>query len=392
MQITHDIKTGVVIIGSDFQALGAIRSLAEKNIPVFLLEYELGISRFSRYVNRRTNHFSLEPEKFSDQLVEIAKKENLKGWMLFPNDDKVVKLISMARERLKEWYQIPVPQWETVQKFYFKDNANKIADELSIPIPKVYQSENLDELLKMDLNFPLVLKPTFKEEYYPITKKKGIRVDNRQELIKEYGEMASIIDHKSIIIQDMILGGTKNLYSFVSFFDGKKVVAGLSAQRLRQHPMDFGHATTYAEAVVVPELKEMAEKLLKAIGYYGISEVEFMRDDRDGKFKFLEINGRVWGWHTLAKAAGLNLPYMLHQHMNGLETTTTDTVEGAKWIRLITDIPTSLIEMLSKRMKIKDFLKTLRGVKEFSVLSRKDPLPFIMEFLLVPYLWWKRGF
>jgi len=37
-------------------------------------------------------------------------------------------------------------------------------------------------------------------------------------------------------------------------------------------------------------------------------------------------------------------------------------------------------------------LDSLKGEREFAVLSLKDPLPFVIELLLLPYLWRKRGF
>ena len=386
-------RIGAVIIGGDFQALGAIRSLSENNIPVFLIDHEFSISRFSRYIKRRVKNYSLlSSNQFSDYLIRIAINENLKGWVLFPNNDEIVKLISINRDKLQNWFRVPVPSWEIVKKFYYKQNAYRIAENISIPVPKMYRCENLEGLLKSNLQFPLVLKPSSKEVYYPITKKKAIRIEKEDELIIEYNKMAAIIDPEDIVVQEMIEGGPKNLYSYVTFFDGDKTVAGTSAIRLRQHPMDFGHATTYAESVKIPELEEMANKLLKEIGYFGIAEVEFMKDDKTNNFKFIEINGRIWGWHTLAKAAGLNIPYILFKYMTDQEIKATSPVEGVKWIRLITDTPTVLKELIAGRMKLKDYFRTLKGKKEYAVFSFKDPLPFLMEYIMAPYLWLKRGF
>ena len=203
---------------------------------------------------------------------------------------------------------MPVPGWEITQKFFDKSNAYRIADENGIPIPRMYTASSLDELLAQDLVFPLVLKPTFKENYYEKTHKKAILVENRDELIAEFNAMIALIPASQIVIQEMLTGGPRNLYSFVTVFDGERAVAGMSARRSRQHPMDFGHATTFAESVKVPEIEELAARFLKAIGYRGIAEVEFMYDDRAQCYKFIEMNGRVWGWHTLAKSAGVNLP------------------------------------------------------------------------------------
>ena len=114
-----------------------------------------------------------------------------------------------------------------------------------------------------------------------------------------------------ILIQELIPGGPRHLFSFCPLFKDGQVLAGITGRRARQHPMDFGHASTYAESIKVPELEIMGTKFLKAIKYYGLAEVEFMQDPRDGIFKLIEVNPRIWGWHTLAVGSGVDLPYLL---------------------------------------------------------------------------------
>jgi len=384
---------GAVIIGSDFQALGIIRCLAEKGVPCYLIEHELGISRFSRYCKRKKIEYSLlsSSENFVDFLIKIAKEENLKGWVLYPNNDEIVKLVSINRNKLKEWFKIIVPPWEIVEKFYYKQNAYKIAEKISIPIPKMY-TNNLEKLLKEELIFPIVLKPTYRNKYFTKTKKKAIRVDNKEQLLNEFQKMESIIDSSEIIVQEMIKGGTKNLFSYVTFFTGEQSIGGMTAVRYRQHPMDFGKATTYAESIHIPELHELGNRILKEMGYFGVAEVEFMKDDKENVYKFIEVNGRFWGWHTLAREAGINFPFILFNYMLGNDISAPEARIGAKWIRLITDIPTVLNELFGRRFTLKGYFRTMYGKKQFAVFSLRDPLPFLMELLLLPYFWKKRGF
>jgi D-aspartate ligase len=384
---------GAVVIGGDFQGLGVIRSLAEMGVPVFLIEHEKSIGRYSRYVKRSAKNYSLlSEESFTDYLISLAKKESLKDWVLFPNDDECVKLLSLYRERLSEWYRVPVPDWTVTEKFYFKKKAYEFAEKINIPIPRSYYGSSVDDFINQDLNYPVILKPTCKEIYYPDAKKKAVRANDAEMFKKEFEEMLTFIEPSEIVVQEMIEGGPKNLYSFATLFDGEKVLAGLSANRLRQHPMDFGHATTYAVSMVIDELETLSTKILKEMRYQGIAEVEFMKDPRDDKFKFIEINGRPWGWHTLVKASGINLPYMLFQFMNGEKIDPVKPQENVKWLRISTDFPTVLKEIFLRRMSIKEYFKSLKGKKEFAVLSLKDPLPFLMEYFLIPYLLSKRGF
>ena len=156
--------------------------------------------------------------------------------------------------------------------------------------------------------------------------------------------------------------------------------------------MEFGHASTFAELVDIPELQQIAEKFLRLINYFGIAEVEFMLDPRDNHYKLLEVNPRVWGWHTIAIAAGVDLPYLLYQDMVGQNMEIKHPSKHMKWVRLITDIPTVLLEIAKGKMRIRDYISSMKGKKEFAVFALDDPLPFFAEIVMFPYLWIKRGF
>jgi predicted ATP-grasp superfamily ATP-dependent carboligase len=301
-------------------------------------------------------------------------------------------LLSIYKDELSRVYKVTVPSWDIVRIFYYKLNCYEYASRLGIPVPKTYKHNNLEELLSQPLDYPLVLKPNSKEKYFTITKKKAVRVDNPDALKLEYSKMAALVKPENVVVQEMIIGGPKHLYSFATVFDGENILAGLSARRVRQHPMDFGRATTYAEAVEIPELEDLTLRLLRGIKYTGIAEVEFMFDEKTGLYKFLEINGRPWGWHTLTKAAGVNMPHALFRYVQGERIERVRPKYDVKWLRLITDLPVILKEIASGRLSLREYSKSWDRNTEFAVFSRKDPVPFFMEFLMLPYLYYKRGY
>jgi hypothetical protein len=67
----------------------------------------------------------------------------------------------------------------------------------------------------------------------------------------------------------------------------------------------------------VPEFVDAALRLLRAFGYHGLSQVEFKRDARDGRYKLMEINPRLWQWHGLATACGVDLPRIAYADLTG---------------------------------------------------------------------------
>jgi D-aspartate ligase len=386
-------KIGVVITGGDFQGLGALRTFGDKNIPIVIVDHEHGIAKYSRYKKKCFKSPNpTDEDAYSEFLVNLAKREGLEGWVVIPNSDQIARVLSKRKTLLEAFYKIPVPHWEVVRKVYIKENTYKIAQQHQISVPQTYYANSLEEMVEQNLPYPLIIKPSIRDNFYDKVKIKAFLVNNQNELIQIYRKVSAIIKPAEILVQEFIPGGPKNLYSFCPFFKDGKVIASITARRARQHPMDFGHATTYAELVDIPQLRLLTEKFLSLIGYYGLAEVEFMKDPRNGSFMLIEINPRLWGWHALAIYAGVDLPYMLYKDMLNETIDVPHAPRDVKWVRLITDIPTVALEIINGKMTIREYLKTMRGHTRDAVLSIKDPLPFIIELLMVPYLWHKRGF
>ncbi len=307
------------------------------------------------------------------------------GWVLFPSTDDSVRILAQHWRRISERYLVTVPPWETVQFLYDKRLTQRLAEEQAVPIPKTCNPRDVNELMSLNLDFPLVIKPTVSKHFMAATKKKAYRANNQEELISLYRQTTEIMKPSEILIQELIPGGAESLYSYVGFFRDGTPIAGLSARRRRQHPMEFGRASTYVETVNVPELEKLATQLLTGIAFTGLAEVEFMYDSKDGRFEFLEVNPRIWGWHTIAIRAGLDLPYLAYAHAAGKEAPVGSARENVKWVRLVTDIPTVASEILSGRLTLRQYLTSMSGDIEDAVLSFRDPLPFIADLFLGPY-------
>jgi predicted ATP-grasp superfamily ATP-dependent carboligase len=164
------------------------------------------------------------------------------------------------------------------------------------------------------------------------------------------------------------------------------------AKRRRQHPLQFGRASTFVETIEQPELEEMSERFLRAIDYYGLVELEYKLDPRDGKFKMLDVNARTWGYHTLGASAGVDFSYMLFADQMGLPVSPVKARPGVGWMRATTDIPTVCLEFLAGSMGPRGYLRSLGMCRTEAVFSLEDPLPGVAELFLIPYLAVKRGF
>lgn len=386
-------KPGAIVIGGHFHGLGLVRALAKQGVPVILLDHENSAGKFSRYVT----HFYRCPNAFQSQellefLTLLASQKGLEGWVIFPTDDETVYFLSQHKSQLETMYRIPTPAWEITKYAYNKKYTYRLAESIGLSIPKTYYPNSKANLDSLDIPFPAIIKPAVMRSFFLKTHRKVIPVENRDALLRAYKYALTLIPQKEILIQERIPEVSKNLYSFSPFFKNGEVLARVIVQRIRQHPMDFGHATTYAVTHEIPILEELGQKILSAMQFYGICEVEFIRDPRDGVYKFLEVNPRIWGWHTIAIRAGVNLPYLLYLDQIGIEKRVPDFRKGVKWMREITDIPTVFLEIMKGRMSIKEYFLSLKGEKELAVFSWDDPFPFLGELLRLPYLLKQRGF
>jgi D-aspartate ligase len=168
-------------------------------------------------------------------------------------------------------------------------------------------------------------------------------------------------------------------------------VASLTARRTRQYPADFGRASTFVETVECPDIVEPSKRLLREIGFTGLIEVEYKRDPKDGVFKLLDMNPRVWGWHTLCGRAGVDFPYLLWQQVCGETVPATAARTGVGWLRFTTDTPTALKELFGGRLKPREYLRSLRGPRESAIFAWDDPLPGVSELPILAYVLCRRA-
>lgn len=384
---------GAVVIGGDYQGLAIARSLGRRGVPVVILDDERAIGRYSRFVERFVRVPQLRTEEATvGALLELARRHGLRGWVIFPTREETVCALARNRERLLDIYRVPTPPWDTVRWAWDKRNTYRLAAELGVATPRSWSLRGEDDLSAVDGGPPYVVKPAIKERFLYATGRKAWRADSREQLEQLVRAAAGIIGAGEVIVQELIPGGGEAQFSFCAFFKDGRARASMTAQRLRQHPMDFGRASTYVRTVAERGLAEPSERLLRAISYYGLAELEFKRDPRDGIPKLLDFNPRTWGYHSLAQRAGVDFPYHLYADQLGLAPPDDGRAQpGVGWVRLATDVPTAALELASGRLRPGSYLRSLLGARVEAVFSREDLLPGLAELALLPYTAVKRG-
>jgi D-aspartate ligase len=385
---------GAVVVGGDYQGLEIVRSLGRHSVPVCVVDDEHSISRFSRYCSRFVHRADLRDEATTvESLLHLAKEMDLQGWVLYPTREEHVAAFSRHRSELSKVFRVPTPSWDSIQWAWDKRNTYKLAEELSIPAPITKYITHIDQLSELDgLTPPFAIKPAIKEHFVYATKAKAWCANNHAELKALYQKAAELVGPGEIMVQELIPGGGSQQYSCCAFFRDGEAIGKMVARRRRQHPLQFGRASTYVETVDIPVLEELSERFLRAINYYGLVELEYKLDPRTSEYKLLDVNARTWGYHSLGYGAGVDFSYMLYSDQVGLPVTPCRSPAGIGWVRMTTDIPAAFMAYLGGDLDLKGYIRSLKHCKVEAVFSREDPLPGLAEILLVPYLAVKRGF
>ena len=380
-----DTCAGALVTGADYRGLGIVRSLGRRGIPVWVMKQDgqvLGAA--SRYASRSlSSPSSEESRKQVDFLVNLATKEGVAGWAVFPTSDETVVLIARHHQLLSKYYRLTTPPWKVLRWGCDKRLLYRLAEDLGVDRPWTFCPRNRDELAALECPFPVILKPAMRLGFNRLTRDKAWRVENRASLLARYDEACKLLAPELIMIQELLPGGGEAQFSYAALCRDGVPLASVVARRARQFPMDFGRFSTYVETIDEPQLVEPSVRLLAAMGFTGLVEVEFKKDSRDGKYKVLDVNPRVWGWHTLCGRAGVDFPHLAWLLVRGEPIPNVRARAGERWVRLGADLSVAIQEILSGRLSLRSYLKSLRGSFECSMFAWDDPMPGLLGLPLV---------
>ncbi len=378
--------TGALVIGGNLNGLTIARSLGRYGVPVWVTTPpNIKLASCSRYTLRTLPWPDGECETQVEYLLRVAERYGLDQWVLFPTSDESAALLSKFHTALSRRFRVSTPTWDILRWAYDKRLTYQIASNEQVDYPLTFYPATEEDLEAVACTFPAILKPATHASVNRFTAEKAWRVTNRQELLARYREARELIPPDLILIQEMIPGGGESQFSYAALCYNGEPIASLTARRTRQYPIDFGYSSSFVETLDVPEIVAPSRRLLAAIRYTGLVEVEYKLDARNGRYKLLDINPRLWTWSPLGGRAGVDFPYLLWQMMVGRPVAEKTGRTGVRWVRMSTDVPAAIHEMLRGRLSLGAYLRSLRSPVEFALIAADDPLPGLLDLPLFAY-------
>lgn len=360
------------------KTLAAVRSLGSRGVQTIIAEKtRWHTSGFSKYCSKSLlcPDPSASPELYKDWLIDAIRRENCD--VLFIMDDDTMKAAMEYRAELETVCRAPMPPKEGYEIAADKGRTMELAASLGVPCPKTVQyqgtgtpsTEQLTEIVQL-LQYPIVIKPRHSSG------SRGIRIaENLDDLIRTFYQVHA--DYPNPIIQEFIPRGSK--YDVCLCYDAKRnVKASYVQKQIRNFPLERGPSTVH-ESVAAPLLVEYSKLLMDSLGWFGVADIEYMIDPRNGQPKLMEINPRFWSSLHLSIRCGVDFPWMLYQLALGNDIDSIDNYVTGKYGRAI--LPGDILHFVSNpnRWRMDPPFFTTRFPDD--TMSLHDPMPTVGFFL-----------
>ena len=313
---SRPMPAAVVVDAGWVNGLAAIRSLGRAGAPVVAVDPARSALGFrSRYAFPLKCPDPVEDEEGFVELLRDLGDALGRPAPIFPTHDPPLNAIARNRETLGERFLYPFPAWEALERIQRKRFQLEQAEAVGVPVPRTVHPASAAEALAAgaELGYPLLVKPSEPVAFKRRFRRQAFRCETAAELERAYADA----EPHAPMVQELVPGGDDELYTLGSYLaaDGEPL-ALFSGRKLRQTPPGVGTCRV-GEAVWVEEVVELGLRLLRALRFHGVSQVEFKRDPRDGLYRLMEVNPRLWQWHGLAAACGVDIPRIAYWDLLG---------------------------------------------------------------------------
>lgn len=312
----------------DRATLVAARCLARAGYTVATGAYKPSFASTSRYVQR--HHAVRECEGGEDEFVaDVAAAVADGGYeIVFCSYDVGLVTLSRRREEIGPavW---PYAPYADVLRAFDKLELPRAARAAGLHAPR---TEAADEAAVAAWSGPVVVKARSHVPKRFDTALFASAADGRaliEEIRAEGGEP---------LLQEVMTGSMGAVVIVAG--SGGEVVAEIHQEAVHTWPPGAGDTVRGRIIAPDPELSRGVRALVAELGWFGLVQVEFIRD-ATGAAHVTDFNGRFYGSLALAAGAGANLPAIWADQALGRDTRLNDRPSGRDFQWLNRDLAAS---------------------------------------------------
>jgi D-aspartate ligase len=376
-----DISHPVILLGGRENCLAVTRNLGRLGIPVYVSGRKGCNALYSRHCRRA---FPVERGEPADRawrhLLIGNPPPELQNAIVIAMCDESLEFLAAHHDELSQRYRLPEFAPELCMAMLDKLETLVRARAAGVPTPNFWIIDTPEDLMAIrhELHGPVMVKPLNSRAFVNEFGCKLFIVDDGFEAVEEKVELCHARGIKVMVV-DLIPGPDSLLSSFNTCRTASgEILYEYTKSIIRRWPVNRGGAT-FHQSVWLPETAAMGRKLFDGIGWQGIGNVEFKHDQRDGKLKIIEVNGRFTAAQRLITEAGAPIDLILYCHLTGQPRPRFDSYSQTLlfWYPL-RDFFAFLQMRRSGQITFAQWLRSLDARSLLlSVASLRDPLPSI---------------
>ena len=362
-------KIAIVITEDHYNALGVIRSLGQKKIPVYLLLTTAKGKTYtdkSKYVTE-VQFVSHDAKSIIDMIGKYSK--NNSECYIYPLSDFSAELIDQNYDKFNTNVICPNMKGK-MNYFQNKMNSKQLAEKhgmktapsllLQIGSPFIWEI------------FPAIIKPVISQE--------GIKgditiVDSLEELIVVVGEFEKM-GYQQVLIEEYLTGKDEHMVEVLGCSCKEKVFIAGIIKKIREYPMGKG-STSFAEIVHMHEGLNLDSVIsfIKETRFDGLFDMEFKYVN--GTCYFIECNYRNGAPSYALTQVGCNLPY------NWMMSRANGKFESIKYSdkqMFFMCEQTDLLNALKRELPLKEWINQYRKANKIFMI--KDDLKPVFNYYI----------
>lgn len=364
-----------VVLSSGMNGLGAVRTLAERGVPVAVIgESPRDIALRSRYPVERHALAHNRTDEGIDELARLLNALRAERAVIIPTSDWFVAALRSERMSLRPGLVSVAPDAHLARMLVDKaEETATIGAILPIPETVTPLPDSADELLGR-LRLPIIVKP--RSFAHMCIGGKNVVLRSAQDARDFYQRFPQV--RGRVVAQEIIEGPDENLWvCHAAFGAGGRMISAFTFRRLRLSPPHYG-VTSYAVSEVNPEVVRLVSRLGEALGYVGPAMVEFKWDPRDGSYRYIELNPRLGLANYFDACSGSATAFVSYCVAAGLPVPPLPSQrDGVMFVSLYEDLYSRRRDGETLAQIARHYLRDAGRRHVFAYWSARDPWPAI---------------
>lgn len=296
----------VLIIGSDVNAYYMARCTHEayNKKPYMLINSKLLFTTYSKIINRIYNNTIWDEESFVNAVNKFSSEHIDKKIVVISSNETYAQFLVKNRDKFNKNILFNYPSINIIDSLINKELFYKTYSKSILSFPKtLYVKPEKFDVDLIDFQYPIIIKPANVVLFNHISfdgKKKIYKVNNEEELASSIQAIQNSDYDDTLIIQEYIPGDDSYLFDSVVYSNKRGEVKLISFAQigLQEHnPSMVGNAAVVINGynsfkIDTTGIVDDIKNFMNSISYTGFAEFDLKYDERDGKFKVLEINAR----------------------------------------------------------------------------------------------------